>query len=95
MGRVVYGIMYLDVEIFVNPDRFTKHEDILHDGGKLPHIPYFGERGCLLFPLRGFGSLHLLMGALARHGRQGIRARRQRWRGNLRLKEDPWSGTRM
>ena len=95
MKRVVSGIMYLDVEIFVNPDRFTKHEDVLHDRGKFPHVSYFGKHGRLLFPLRRFGSLHLLMGALARHGREGIRARRQRRRDNLRLEGDPLPEARM
>ena len=95
MGRVVHGLMYLDVEIFINPHRFTEHEDVLHDGGKLPHVSYFGEHGSLVFPLRRLGSIHLLVGALARHGRQGIRARRQRRRENVRLRGDRLSGTRM
>lgn len=33
-------LAYLDVEVFVNLDRLAEGEDILHNRGQLPHVPY-------------------------------------------------------
>lgn len=34
---------YIHVEIFSDLDSFSKDEDVLHEGGKLPHVAQFGE----------------------------------------------------
>jgi hypothetical protein len=64
-------VAHLDVEVFVNLNRLAKHEDVLHDGGKLPHIPYPLEQGGLFFLWRWFKGLHLRETALSRHGGKG------------------------
>jgi hypothetical protein len=48
--RAVDGLemSYLDVKVIIDLDSLSEHEDVLHDRGELPHVPYpLQQRGGL------------------------------------------------
>ena len=56
--------MYLDVEVFVNSDGLAEDVYVLHDIGKLPHVPQSSKQATILRKRR---RLHLCRSTLSRH----------------------------